>query len=223
MPEAIERRRRWVAPAAGIAAVAVGVGLAELLAGLIAPTGSPVLVVGSALIDLAPPWAKDAAIALFGTADKAALVVGICLVLAAAAALVGVLEVRRPPLGRVLLGLGAIAGVAAAITRSGGGMLDVVPPVAAAVFAAIALRLLLRRAPIAGRNGLPRRAFLGWLGATAGAGALAAAGGALLQSGVRAAVAARDSRPSSRRTPSSTASTPPCRCRDSTRAPGGCG
>ena len=42
---------------AGLAAVLAGFGLAELVAGLIAPGASPVLVVGALLIDLAPTWA----------------------------------------------------------------------------------------------------------------------------------------------------------------------
>ena len=64
--------RRWLLPAlAGIAAVALGLGAAELAAAIVAPTASPVLVIGSLLIDFAPSWAKEAAIALFGTGDKA--------------------------------------------------------------------------------------------------------------------------------------------------------
>ena len=75
--------RRWLLPAlAGIAAVALGLGAAELAAAIVAPTASPVLVIGSLLIDLAPSWAKEAAIALFGTGDKAALLIGIGLVAA---------------------------------------------------------------------------------------------------------------------------------------------
>ncbi len=43
----------------------------------VAPSASPLFVVGSLVIDLAPPWAKETAIALFGTGDKAALLTGI--------------------------------------------------------------------------------------------------------------------------------------------------
>src|SRR5690606_3010783 len=125
--------RPWQPPVAGVVAVAAGLGAAELVAGLLAPSASPVFVVGAALIDLAPPWAKDAAIALFGTADKIALIVGICVVLAGFAALAGFLERRRSPLGRVLIGIGAILGVIAAGSRSGAGPLDPIPTVVAAV------------------------------------------------------------------------------------------
>ena len=126
--------RRWLLPAlAGIAAVALGLGAAELAAALVAPVASPVLVIGSLLIDVAPSWAKEAAIALFGTADKAALLVGIGLVLLVIAGVAGVLQWRRSPLGRILIAVGAVFGIAAAITRSGAAVLDVVPSAVAAI------------------------------------------------------------------------------------------
>ena len=100
MPETSGRARGWVLPAtAGVASVAFGVGVGELAAAVLAPSSSPFVVVGSFLIDLAPPWAKDAAIALFGTADKAALLIGIGIVLVAVSGAAGVLEARRPPVG----------------------------------------------------------------------------------------------------------------------------
>ncbi|MEZ5189714.1 MAG: hypothetical protein R2717_01695 [Schumannella sp.] len=133
-------RRTWVPPAiAGIAAVALGLGAAELVAALIAPAAGPLLVIGAATIDLAPSWAKDAAIALFGTADKAALLVGIGVVLVLAAGAAGVLEAKRPPVGRVIFAAGAILGVAAALTRAGASPFDAVPSTVAAIVAAIAL------------------------------------------------------------------------------------
>ena len=192
--------RRWLLPAlAGIASVALGLGAAELVAAIVAPTASPVLVVGSLLIDLAPSWAKEAAIALFGTGDKAALLAGIGLVLLVISAVAGVLQWRRPPAGRILIAVGAILGVAAAVTRSSAAVLDAVPAVVAAIVAVVALGFLLRKAPeaqaaaSASRPGDPtRRAFLGWTGGAVAIGALAAIGGTLLQSGARAATAIRD-------------------------------
>jgi DMSO/TMAO reductase YedYZ molybdopterin-dependent catalytic subunit len=204
------KARRWVLPAlAGIAAVALGLGAAELVAALVAPSASPVFVVGSLLIDLAPSWAKETAIALFGTGDKAALLTGIGLALLVIAAGAGVLQWRRPPLGRLLIAVGAIFGVAAAITRTGAAVLDAVPSTVAAIAAVVALGMLLRRLPetppetaaatpaearaARAHPGDPtRRAFLGWTGGAAAAGALAALGGTLLQSGARAATAIRD-------------------------------
>ena len=69
---------------AGVAgAVAGGVGIAtsELLAGLIPGAPSLVVGVGSFIIALQPPGAKDVVVSLFGTNDK--LVVNIAVVLVA--------------------------------------------------------------------------------------------------------------------------------------------
>ncbi len=63
--------RRWLLPAlAGIASVALGLGAAELAAAIVAPTASPSSSSVLRLIDFAPSWAKDAAIALFGTGGQ---------------------------------------------------------------------------------------------------------------------------------------------------------
>ena len=146
MPETSGTARGWVLPAvAGVAAVAFGVGIGELAAAIVAPASSPFVVVGSLLIDLAPSWAKDAAIALFGTADKAALLIGIGLVLVAVAGAAGVLEARRPPWGRVVIGLIGVVGAVAASTRANASMLAVVPSAVAAIGAVIVLQFLVRR------------------------------------------------------------------------------
>lgn len=148
MPETSRRTRRWLLPAAaGVASVAFGAGVGELAAAVLAPASSPFVVVGAWLIDLAPSWAKDAAIALFGTADKAALLIGIGLVLLALAGAAGVLEVRRPPLGRVLIGLFGVVGAIAASTRANAPLLAVAPSALAAIAAVVALLLLVRRLP----------------------------------------------------------------------------
>lgn len=129
---------------AGVAAVVLGAGLGELAAGIVAPASSPVAGVGSALIDIAPTWAKDAAIALFGTADKIALIVGIALVMLGVAALAGWLQVRFPPWGVVVAGGLGVAGAVIAATRPGAGPLAWVPAVVAGAVAATALWLLTR-------------------------------------------------------------------------------
>jgi DMSO/TMAO reductase YedYZ molybdopterin-dependent catalytic subunit len=137
---------RWVLPAAaGLASVILGLGLAELTAALVAPQASPVLVVGSQLIDWAPPWAKQTAIALFGTGDKAALLTGIAIVLVIVAGATGVLERWKPPIGRIVFGAAGVFGVGAAIARSGSSPLDIVPAGVATIVALIALGYLLRK------------------------------------------------------------------------------
>lgn len=149
------RGTRFAAAGAGVAAVVLGAGLGELTAALVAPGASPFAVIGSALIDLAPPWAKDAAIALFGTNDKAALLVGIGIVLIGVAAVAGLVELRWPPMGLALMVILGGVGVLAALTRANAGQLDWLPSVVAGVTAAAALGLLMSR--------LPRRARAGTL------------------------------------------------------------
>src|SRR5699024_11145763 len=90
---------------AGIASAIAGAGVGELSAVLLAPRSSPFAAIGSALIDLAPTWAKDLAIALFGTNDKIALLVLIAIVLLAVAAVAGLVQRIRPPWGAVLAAL----------------------------------------------------------------------------------------------------------------------
>lgn len=203
MPQTSRRTRGWVLPAAaGVASVALGAGVGELVAAILAPEASPFVAVGSMLIDLAPSWAKDAAIALFGTADKVALLIGIAIVLLAVAGAAGVLEARRPPWGRVLFGVLGVVGVVAAMTRANAPMLAFAPPAIAAVASVIALQFLVQRLPDAaepakpGRpakaEGIDRRRFLGWAGGAAVIGTLAAVGGYALQAGSRAVTAIRD-------------------------------
>lgn len=174
----------WVA---GVAAVALGAGLGELVAGVVAPASSPVAVVGGTLIDLAPPWAKDAAIGLFGTADKIALVVGIGAMLVVVAALAGWLEARFPPIGVVIVAAFGAAVAVIATTRPGAGPLAWLPAAVAGATGAVALWLLVRllRRADAGAPapepppGPSRRTFFAWAGAAAVGGILAAAVGGM--------------------------------------------
>jgi len=131
----------WVA---GIAAVVLGIGLGELAAAIVAPASSPVAAVGSALIDVAPPWAKDTAIALFGTGDKIALLTGIAILLLVLAALAGWLQMRFAPWGVVLVGAFGAGGAIVAATRPGAGALAWLPAVVAGAAGAVALHLLAR-------------------------------------------------------------------------------
>jgi len=216
-PPAGTQRSGLVLPAvAGLAAVLAGFGLAELVAGLIAPGASPVLVVGALLIDLAPAWLKETMISLFGTADKAVLIALIALVAALLAVLAGILEYRRAPFGRYVVVVAGLVALIAALTRAGASPFDAVPPVLAMVVAALLLTVLTNqlrasRAPAqaaaaasaeagrpasvtpaaASRAALDRRRFLAYTGISAGAGVVAAIGGQLLTAGSRAADAAR--------------------------------
>ncbi len=206
MSEQPIRRRlasRLLPAFAGLASVLLGLGVAEPVAAIAAPSASPVLVVGSLLIDWAPAWAKEAAIALFGTGDKAALLTAIAIVLAIVSGAAGVLEQLKPPFGCLLFGAAGVFGAGAAITRSGSSPVDIIPAAAAAILAIVGLGFLLRKLderprprPIdpatAGATRLSRRRFLGLSTGAVVIGALSALGGYALDAGTRAATAARN-------------------------------
>lgn len=102
---------RAAAALAGIVAGGVALGATELLAGLLAGAPSVILEIGSFLISLQPPGAKQIVVDLFGTADKLALNVAIVIGALAIAALLGLVARTRPWLttlgfaGIALLGL----------------------------------------------------------------------------------------------------------------------
>ena len=83
------------------------------VAGLVEPAASPVLAVGTLVIDATPTPVKTWAVEAFGTADKAILVGSVALVTAVLAAVAGLVAARRPWLGILLVGgLGVLATVA---------------------------------------------------------------------------------------------------------------
>ena len=127
---------------AGLLTGAVALGVAELTAAVTGPNGAPVIAVGETAINLTPVPVKEFAIAHFGTHDKAALVAGILMLLAAFAALIGVLAVRRLAYGLAALGVFGAVGVAAAVSQGGG--LNVVPTLAGSAVAAVTLVLMVR-------------------------------------------------------------------------------
>ncbi len=96
----------------GALAALVGLAVGHFAATLIAPASSPVLVVGSTLIDLAPAPVKIAVINLFGTADKPLLVGLVTLGTLGLAALAGIVSRRRPTLGvGIVFGLGIVVAI----------------------------------------------------------------------------------------------------------------
>ena len=104
------------------------------------------LAVGQAAIDLTPPRVKEFAIATFGADDKTALLGGILVILAASAAMVGMLAVRRLAFGMWGLAIFASIGLAAALTRPTATVGYVVPTLVGAAAGAFALIWLARAA-----------------------------------------------------------------------------
>jgi DMSO/TMAO reductase YedYZ molybdopterin-dependent catalytic subunit len=181
---------RLVWPAlTGVVVFALALGIAQLVSIWISPRATPVVAVADTVIPLAPNWAKDLAIAIFGTRDKLFLVSLVAVVAAVLAALAGVLESRRRGGGAVIsLALGVVLAVAAA-TRPGADTLAFVPGLVAGVVALVTLPRLVRRTgdPEAGQG---RRAVL--VAGTAGAAALAFVGAGVLGGRSRTIATARE-------------------------------
>jgi len=157
-------RRPWHALAwlltgalCGLLAAAVALGVAELVAAITGPQGSPVVAVGSSAIDLTPIPVKDFAIAHFGSNDKAVLISGILLLLAGFAVVIGIVARRWLVAGLAGLVIFGGLGVSAAATRPGAGLADVVPTLAGVAVSMITLVILVRTASD-GKITLRRRA-----------------------------------------------------------------
>ncbi|MCA4134631.1 molybdopterin-dependent oxidoreductase [Arthrobacter sp. M4] len=138
-------KTRIAAAASGVVAAGSGVAAGELVAGFLSPTLTPVTAVGGWVIDLVPPGVKDWAIALFGTADKAALLVGMALVITLLAAVAGLVEYRWAGGGSWLVAAAGALGLAAVLTRAQATMIAPVAPVAATVVTIAVLRALIGR------------------------------------------------------------------------------
>jgi len=102
---------------AGAAAAALSLGLTELAAGLFGSVPSAVAAVGGYVVDVSPKVVRDAAISVFGTADKGALAIGTAIITLVIGAVVGRLALRRSWVATVAFGGFAVLGIAAALTE----------------------------------------------------------------------------------------------------------
>lgn len=128
----------------GVLAAIGGIASAHLVAGLTNPAASPVLAVGSVVIDATPTPVKEYAVAHFGTADKPILLATVTLVTLVAAAAAGMLSRRRVWLGIGFIVLLTGLATAAALTRPVAELTDAVPGVVSTVVG-LAILLGLRR------------------------------------------------------------------------------
>lgn len=193
----------WWAAGSGIVALVVFLASAEAVAVVIGAQASPLVGVGSAVIDLAPPGAKQVMVSLFGTGDKVALFALMGFLLVIITALAGILERSRSPWGRVVFGAGGLLAVLAVRTRADASDFDVLPSAVGTVVAILVLRALIGRlfrweaaqhallseepevtvSPAVRRPAVERRAFLQF-------GGIAAAAAIVLGAGARAINAA---------------------------------
>jgi DMSO/TMAO reductase YedYZ molybdopterin-dependent catalytic subunit len=132
---------------AGAVAGAVGIAASELLAGIVPGAPSLVVAVGSLIIALQPPGAKDVVVGLFGTNDKTAVNVAVVVVALLVATGAGILARRsfNDALG-ILLAFGFVAFAAAALQPLSSPWLAVLNATVAAGAAIGALRILLAEA-----------------------------------------------------------------------------
>ncbi|MFG2108720.1 molybdopterin-dependent oxidoreductase [Micromonospora chersina] len=130
---------RGRAALAGVTAAAVAIGVAEPVAVFTGPRSAPLIAVGGLVVDAVPEPLKQFAIAVFGTYDKVALLIGTAVLLAAIAALLGVLAARRLWLGLAGIAAFAALGVAAALTRAGADAYDALPSLVGGGLGAVTL------------------------------------------------------------------------------------
>lgn len=194
-PDAPAGRLR--AALSGLIAAAVALGAGELAAGFVQSWASPVQAVAEVVIDRSPSSVTRFGIETFGSNDKLALVVGIVVILAVLAPVVGLAARRRPYVGDGAFAALGMVGLWA--SAQGEDLLAGLPSVAAAVAGAATLRTLLAlagpgaeradgpaREPASEPAGAPstppdRRRFLVGAAAFAGIGAIAVASGRFLR------------------------------------------
>ncbi len=113
-PAGPSRRVKLMAALAGVLSGAGALAFGELVASSAAPVPGPVIAVANRVVDNAPTWFVEFGKAVFGLADKPALVLGTIIISLLIGAGLGVASLRRVMIGRVgfaafgLLGLLAI-------------------------------------------------------------------------------------------------------------------
>ncbi|HEY0240321.1 MAG TPA: molybdopterin-dependent oxidoreductase [Friedmanniella sp.] len=199
-PEVPGEPGRLLRAASGVVAAGVAVGVGHLVASLLSPTASPIIAVGSALIDAAPTPAKTFAVRVLGNDDKPVLISAVGVALVVFAAVLGLLAWRHRRVSVAGIALLGVVGAGTAVYR--GGLVDAVPSLLAGVAGVLALLLVVRSSagprvprptrtlappvPVPGRPDpattprsgvLGRRGFVTTLGLTAAVAALAGGGG----------------------------------------------
>ncbi|MCP9623264.1 molybdopterin-dependent oxidoreductase [Nocardia otitidiscaviarum] len=103
--------------ASGVVAAGAILGVAELLAAIVAVQSAPLAAVGAGVVDHTPDAVREWAIDTFGTSDKFVLYLIMGAVAVTVAAGAGLLERVRRPLGSILFGAFGVLATAAALDR----------------------------------------------------------------------------------------------------------
>jgi DMSO/TMAO reductase YedYZ molybdopterin-dependent catalytic subunit len=143
---------------AGVVAGAVGLAASELVAGIVPGAPSLVVGVGSFIIALQPPGAKDLVTTLFGTNDKTALNLAVVLGALLGAGAAGIAG-RRNFSGawQTFAGFGVVAFLATALQPLSSPVLAAVDATIAVGAGVLTLRLLFGEAGFLEPVGIPRR------------------------------------------------------------------
>jgi DMSO/TMAO reductase YedYZ molybdopterin-dependent catalytic subunit len=178
-----------------VVAALAALGASELVAGLLTDVPSLLESVGTFVIDTVPPGVKDAAIGIFGTNDKTALLVGSVLVIAGIGAVVGLLTARWMGWAVIAFAAFGLAGALSALRIPDASPWGVwVAASIAALVGIVVLIGLLRLGISAVDAGTDkgRRAFILAAGSVVALAALAFAGGRLIADRARRMLAGRD-------------------------------
>jgi DMSO/TMAO reductase YedYZ molybdopterin-dependent catalytic subunit len=120
-PPASSTIPRWAATVSGVVAAGTALGVGELVTGLAGAGPTLVEAVGTEFIDRYAASLKDLAVALFGTNDKAALIVGIVVLSLLFGAVLGRAAARRRWIGVVGLAAFGLVGLLAYLGDPQGG------------------------------------------------------------------------------------------------------
>ncbi|NMO88550.1 molybdopterin-dependent oxidoreductase [Actinomycetospora sp. TBRC 11914] len=130
-------------------AVALALGVGDLVAALVSPPSSPLLAVGDQAIRLTPEWLKDAAVGAFGVHDKQVLLAGMAVVITGVAVAGGLASRRSPFPALALVVVLGLVSVTCALAE---------PSVTPAYLVAPCAALVAGAAAAAGLHALARRA-----------------------------------------------------------------
>jgi DMSO/TMAO reductase YedYZ molybdopterin-dependent catalytic subunit len=188
-------RPSWALGVAGATAGGLALGISELAAGVMSSVPSLVSGVATFVIDNVPPPVKDLAIDLFGTADKAALAVGIVLITLGLGYLAGRLSARSSAvIPVVFVVFGILGALAAARTPQAQPPSALLNGAIAATVGILAFGFMASAVTTAVRHDvdLDRRVFLGRVGAVAALAVVGAGAGRALFERTRRLIAGRD-------------------------------